>query len=278
MIHKSAVFLLFGLILLTLQSASSQQAKEDIKQLDDDAKIKFVFDTMKEELRFVFRTKALQKIDDLERFANLEPGALKKARVFSNKAVRQKFDEFHQQLGRVERRLPENSGTTFTVNGKEYTFEGEAAEPSFLDIQFNVTRSRGQWQVKRPQGISLGSFSRGHLPFRIENDAEWKQSLEPISKNQVEAYENFSVERANQQLSLALTASLSQKLRLSHEQKAKMREFLDKHVQHDSDFSIQENLALQLDSSILESVPEFLTDVQKQRWSTLVHARLKKSK
>ena len=271
MTNKSGVFLLFGLIFLTLQPAWSQEADEEVKQLDDEAKKKFVLETMIDELRLAFRTKALRKIDDLERFADLEPGALKKARILSKGAVRDITSEFGGLLfSPVQRSIEEVFGTTFTINGEDYTFEGEVAEAPFLNVQFNFSRSRGNWQVQRPRGSSAGSFGGNRLPFLIENDGNWRKSVEAISDDQLAAYEEFATKRANQQLSLALTASLAHRLRLDAEQKKQMREFLDSRVQHDSDFSMKENLALQLNKSNFESAPEFLTDAQAQRWDLLI--------
>lgn len=271
MLSKSGILLVFSLVFLCLAIGQSQENIKDPPLVDDEAKKKFVLEKLSEGLRNEFRSKAMLKIDDLERFAGLAPGDLKKARVLSKGAIRDIAEEFNQSIsGAVKRSIREIAGTTFSINGKEFTFDGEEAEKEFLTVRFNFFRTRGQWQVRRPGGGSGGSYRSSKLPFKIEDESSWRRSISSISDDQLKDYEQFAEKRANQQLSSAITANLSNLLLLSAEQKVQMHEFISKHAERDLDFSLFENAELYLDAKVLESTPDFLTDLQKQKWAQVI--------
>lgn len=271
MSNKSLVFLILSLVFLASSLAWSQEVDEKPQQQDEEAKKKFVLEKLTEQLRFAFRSKALLKVDDLERFAGLEPGGLFKARVLAKGAIREISKSFDTRIsGAIARSIREIAGTTFSINGKEFTFNGEDPEKPFLTIRFDFFRKNGQWNVRRPRGGSGGSFGATELPFRIEDDNSWRNGVSPIRDDQLTDYERFVEERANQQLSLAITALLSDSLQLSSSQKEQMREFVSKYAKRDFDYTILENASLYLDDRVLDATPGFLTDIQKHMWSQLI--------
>lgn len=271
MYDNPRILLVFGLVFLCMAKCWSQEGDEELQQLDEAEKKKFVLNVVSEELRDAFRTQALLKIDDLERFLGLAEGELKKARVLSKGAVREIADEFFDKIsGSVERSIQEVAGTTFSVNGSEYTFEGEEPEKEFLTVRFNFYRTRARWFVRRPRGGSGGSFGSNRLPFKIEDEASWRKSVGSITDEQLSDYSEFVDARANRLLCLAIAAELSHQLRLSAEQKIQMQEYVAQHALRDLEFSLHENVEHCINAQLLDSVPEFLSELQKQKWAEVI--------
>lgn len=224
------------------------------------------------ELNYMFLSKALLKVDDLERFLEVEPDYTKKARILCKGAAKKASSKIEETIVRSMKRfiLQRGEGATFSINGKEYTFEGEEAEEPQMKISLDVLHERGRWTVRMPRRSSSGSIGRGNLPFLIEKEKGWKSCFTDVTDERWKEYELSVQQRGESHVKDAVLSTLAVELRLNQEQREKLDTWLDAKIKYKDGQGLVENVKRTVgQSDLFDSVPEFLSELQQKKWSSM---------
>jgi hypothetical protein len=273
MIHKLSQILALLLILVTGAIVSAQEDEDEAKA----QKIEFMQKTAYNEFKSIFKTLADLKIEGLERFAQLEVGELKKTRVLAKKAVSEIATRYGgvviarvKQFYENPRLTPPTFGSTFSINGKPFTFEGEEDEGPFSILTIDTSRRMIRVRVADPRGrSSTMSFGGKELPFQVNEDPNWNKSLGDHEETWKRYRENVQ-QRSLERMQKAILATLKIELRLSDDTSPQMLEYLKSVCDFESDNTMMTNLIRNMKSTIVfQETPTFLTKTQKAKWLLL---------
>lgn len=273
MFNKNRLFCAIVLCLVCPWEACSQELDtESIEALQ-----RFAQEKVTQELGAIFRAKAELKIDDLERFEELKPGKLLKSKILAKKAVSEIQEHFSKQMAstverNVARALGRMQNSTIEINGRRFTLEGEESPAPFLTVFLDVSRSRARWKFRRKGGSSSTTMGDDRLPFRIEAEPNWRKSIQVISDERLEKYEEFVEERGKKNVEAIVLSLLTTELNLSKTKRGQMEEFISGKLEYDSDLRLDENAKKSLGEEFFDEQPEFLSESQLRKWTILKYS------
>ncbi len=244
---------------------------------DDAEKIEFILAKAQGELQNMMKSKIDLRIDFIERFLKLEKKPLRKVRIFAKGFAKKwvgSFDEkFTQQ---VKGLLEDLDGSTFSVNGKQFTFEGEEPdEDSFMEINIKVYQSGG-WlsvMVQYPNNGSGGGVSTDSSDEGFEESANYRKSLSFISDEDLKKTQDAMKEQRREVLVDSFVVLLDERLNLKAGQVVDMENWVRKKL---GDIQATSGMLETLQSKFSQNTfrgetPEFLDEIQKESWRLLQH-------
>jgi hypothetical protein len=253
----------------------------------DDRQTKVV-ELIVSEISVVVKDRVELKIEDMRRFLKLNEETVYELRQLVEKHATAYARNLEGRVRReVDRKLTISEGDSVEVNGKRVKLtsstnveeDGQRDEnekdagPADISIQItNNSREHPSiymmvWRGRSGRGGLISSHSVASSP---EVDPRWRQTLEAVSDEQLQAYVELVKTRRKKAFVDALLASLTLRLLLSEEQREDVRAWVDENIDAPTRRGSLNSIFKGLPKS---SVPSCLSEAQSQQWKQLLTDR-----
>ncbi len=262
---------LIWVVLLGLGFSVALPAQDDDTAEPVRAVTKLMVQAVEEAIKEVLLVEYLIVVDEQKSFFDLGDQEVRTLQLLAEKlSVKQMETQNNVRVEQAVNQVLKSfaSGSTFVVNGKEYTVEGEERIEPMVEVSVALFDRFLRMNADVPsRRLRMSIFNQGE--FLHETDADWKNCVEGAGKRTLRDYEDHVEQRFTDSVADMMLALVIDALAISPEQKSPIREWLINHVKLASGKTIYDNAKEGL-LEIKELPQDVLTQAQRESWRLLI--------
>jgi hypothetical protein len=248
---------------------SSAFAQDDAKKelSEADRLIALVQKGIREGTDSVFRTENAIAMEEHQAFFELDDSSMKKIRVLSRNLIKKQMENLTDAACKeAARTMIQGVGlfSTFTVNEKDYTLDGEEDEVPALRLTISNNNQSFYIQGASANQTMSMQFFRVKEPTRLIANERYQRLLVGGNEKSIEEFEQFAAQRLRAGIQEFMHSISSMALGISEEQEEQFAEWLFGNVVVDVNQTVFRNAKTNLLK--IEDLPDFLSDTQKAAW------------
>lgn len=210
-------------------------------------------------------------LNEQKKFFDLDQKTLDELQALADRQLKREMNEFRpERLQRVlESSLPNAGlGTTYSINGKEYTVDGYESEGIYLALSVQTVNRGVSIRIKRALGTDYQHLYRIRYPHP-DFHLRWAEVVEANSDKSYSDYTKMVEDRYRENVLDVMLAVVGDSLAISPEQQEPLRNWLAQHVKVDRQQKLFRNAIKGLTE--IEEVPDdLLTEDQRNAWQLMI--------
>lgn len=264
-------------VIMLLAIASTPLAAQEDAESDDPIRDRFI-EMSVAGLRSSFRDQANLRLDDIQRYLQVDESKLKKSRILIKGVAKKNTEDIEERIRKYLERMwlqDRISGAeTFSVNGVFYMMDPEKeleikdGETPIAEIRVSLDLFQRTMRVRYKNGAS--GYGLGRRMGKLEEMEFWKLALKSIDEEAVGRFLKFEKERAKGSAVRGLMVLLEYELDLTQEQSAKLEKLVQDKINLESDGTLEKVYQHFIDNrAIYEIEPDFLSAAQLAKWQLM---------
>lgn len=268
--RNHVIYWVGSIVLVFATTANAQLVQDD----EDDVFVQKVIDVISDEVNSLFSARIELLIDEYDQSYDLDSKTKLKLKVLSKSIVRKHVNGYSERrsMDHVVKNFCNNMGlgTTFLVNGREVTLDGEEPEsPPHAEISVSYANRRlwiGMKQTNRSTRSSLMSATE----FQPEKNPRWKTTLlSQLTKDELAEFNKRRLKRLEEMTLREMMAIIRSELLLSPEQKEPVKAWVSKHLKVSQDKLFFANVARAF-QRLPKELPDTFTPAQARIWPSFL--------
>lgn len=266
---------LFMMMLLAL--VTTPLAAQEDSESDDPIRDRFIEKAVNG-LRASFRDQANLRLDDVQRYLEVDESKLRKARILIKGVAKKNTENIESRIVKylegLWRQDRISGAESFSVNGTFYLMdpdqelelkEGEVPVP---EVRVILDLFQSSMRVRYKNGSS--GYGLGRRMDKLEEMDFWKLAFKPLEEESVKRYLEFEQARVRRNAVRGLMSLLEYELDLTDEQSEKLAVLLQDKIKTDSDGTLDKIYQQFINNrDLFDLEPDFLSAAQLAKWQLM---------